>query len=230
MTDKRMGRGLVGLLLGACLMAPGPARAARIGVDPTRFSLAYLRSDQTQIYWSAALEQILRYNGLVIKQEEIARAVYGTNPDGSTRSDGGGISIDDAIDSAMRHWTVDDNRRPFTAAVVRWPATRYVQPQAPSPRVLQAELSAGRPILALLKLPQGEQWKSGAASQIAVDVVIIDAADIATDADGNPSVKSVEIRNPSVTAQNPRDPGFVTLTPMEYKARISTYWTIQVKR
>lgn len=234
MPDKGMGRAMVGLLLGACLMAPGWAQAARIGVDPTRFSLAYLRSDQTRIYWSAALEQILRYNGLVIKQEEIARAVYGTNPDGSTRSDAGGISIDDAIDSAMKHWTVDDNRRPFTAEVVRWPTNHYGQlqatvPEAPSARVLQAELSVGRPILALLKLPQGEQWKTGAASMVAVDVVIIDAADILTDADGNPSIQSVEIRNPSVTAQNPRDPGFVTLSPMDYKARISTYWTIQVK-
>ncbi|HTB34407.1 MAG TPA: hypothetical protein VK842_06060 [bacterium] len=217
-------------LMAAALALPGLAPAARIGVDPTRFSLAYLRSDQTEVYWSAALEQILRYYGLEVKQAEIARSVYGTNPDGSTRTDGGGISIDDAIDSAFKHWDTDDKGRKFTAAAVRWPTTRYVQPQAPSPRVLQAELSAGRPILALLKLPQGEQWKSGAASQVLVDIVIIDAADLSVDADGNPSFKSIEIRNPSITAKNPRDPGFVTLSPMEYKARISTYWTIQVKR
>jgi hypothetical protein len=224
-----MGRGLALLGLGACLVLPRWAHAARIGVDPTRFSMAYLRSDQTECYWSAAMEQVLRYYGLEIKQDEIARAVYGTTPDGHTRTDGV-MNVDDAISSAMKHWSVDDRGRNFTAAAIRWPTDHYTQPQAPSPRVLQAELSAGRPILALCKRPEGQQYLSGAASQMLVDVVIIDAADISTDADGNPSFKSVEIRNPAITAKNPRDPGFVTMTPMDFKARIKTYWTIQVKR
>jgi hypothetical protein len=226
MKGNGMGWGAAMVLLGACLAGPGAAWAARIGVDPARFSLAYLRSDQTDWAWAASMEQILRYNGLVIKQEEIARRVYGTNPDGSTRTNAievvTGPGKQDVITTCMKKWTVDDSGQPFTAAPVYWQGV-------PSAQVLQAELSAQRPMLAMLRLPENEQYRAG-ANEVSMYIVIIEAGDYAPEPDGTPKFNSVEIRNPTATRRNPQDAGFVTLTPLEFKTRVVGYWTVRVTK
>jgi len=220
------GRGAAAGLLALVLAVPCAGRAARIGVDPGRFSMAYLRSDQTDWAWAACMEQILRYNGLVIKQEEIARRVYGTNPDGSTRTNSvevvAGPGKQDIITICMKKWTVDDNGQAFTAAPVYWQG-------APSAQVLQAELSAQRPMLAMLRLPENEQYRA-AADAVSMYIVIIDAGDYAPEPDGTPKFNSVEIRNPTATRRNPQDAGFVTLTPLEFKTRVIGYWTVRVNK
>jgi hypothetical protein len=222
MTVRGMGRGLALALLGACLAGPGVARSARIGVDPARFSMAYLRSDQTDWMWAAGMEQILRYNGLQIKQEEIARRVFGTNPDGSTRTNDA-LGLQDVITTCMKRWTVDDRGISFTAAAVDWKGV-------PSAQVLLAEFQAQRPILAMLRLPEGQQYLIGAASQTAVDVVIIDAGDYAPEPDGSPKFNSIEIRDPAATRKDPTNAGFERLTPLQFKSRVMEYWTIRIER
>ena len=109
-----MGRGMALALLGACLAWPGAARAARIGLDPARFSMAYLRSDQTASIWAAGIEQILRYNGLVVRQEAIAKHVYGNGVDGSTNTGthfGDGEAIDKTFKKRIiEYWTIQVSR------------------------------------------------------------------------------------------------------------------------
>lgn len=220
MSTQGMGRGLLVLLVAAGLWSPPPLGAARIGVDPARFSLAYLRSDQKQWFWAAAIEQTLRYYGLEVKQEEMVKRVYGLNPDGSTRTN---IGDQTAITETLKHLTVDDQGRSFKAAAIYWQS-------APTAQVLQAELSARRPILAVLKLPENVQYKSGNNAIAACDVVIIDAGDYAPDPDGTPRFNSVELRDPSITWYNPKDAGFQSLTPADIKKKILSYWTIRVTR
>jgi hypothetical protein len=218
-----MGRALALALLAASLAGPGVAQAARIGVDPARFSMAYLRSDQTGWVWAAGIEQILRYNGLVVRQEAIAKHIYGNGLDGKTSTHFGDA---EAINKTFKDWkdgAVDEAGRHFKAAAIYWPGF-------PTPRVIQAELSAGRPILAFLKYPEDKQYLSGSANIVPGDMVIIDAGDYAPDADGTPKFNSIEIRDPQVTWKDPKNAGFVTLTPLEFKKRVIEYWTVQVSR
>ena len=218
-----MGRGTALALLGLCLAGPGAARAARIGVDPGRFSMAYLRSDQTGWVWAAGIEQILRYNGLVVRQEAIAKRIYGNGLDGNTRVN---FADTEAITKTFKDWkdgAVDEAGRHFKAAAIYWQGP-------PTPRVIQAELSAGRPILAFLKYTEDKQYLSGSAIVVPGDMVIIDAGECVPDPDGTPKFNSIEIRDPQITWKDPRNAGFVTLTPLEFKKRIIEYWTIQVSR
>ncbi|HXB96529.1 MAG TPA: hypothetical protein VNZ54_00660 [bacterium] len=220
-----MGRGTALALLGACLAGPGAARAARIGVDPGRFSMAYLRSDQTSSIWAAGIEQILRYDGLAVRQEAIAKHIYGNGIDGTTNS-GNHASDGEAIDKTFKDWkegAVDEAGRHFKAAAIYWAGF-------PTPRVLQAELAAGRPILAFLKYPEDKLYLSGSAMITPGDVVIIEAGDCVPEPDGTPKFNSIEVRDPQVTWKDPKNAGFVTLTPLEFKKRILAYWTIQVSR
>jgi hypothetical protein len=201
------------------LVLPAFLHADRIGVDPGRFSAAYLRSTQTQWAWAAGLEQILRYYGVEIKQEEIARRMYGTNIDGTTRTNQA-TTIDQIITWCMKGWTADDRGKPFTARLIEWKG-------APSAQVLQSELTAQHPMLALLDATAKDQYHAG-GGEISVSVVIIDAADCTASMDGSVSVNSVEVRDPEITQQNPRNPGFVTLPFREFRDRIRKYWSIRV--
>lgn len=208
-------------LVAFTLAWPAPASAARVGVDPARFSMAYLSDTRTGWAWAAGMEQILRYYGVDIKQEEIARRIYGANLDGSTRTNEA-LNVRDAINACMKTWTQDDEGRPFTAKTVDWTGALTAQ-------VLLAELSAQRPILALMKLPDWDQYITDAPGEIFVHVVIIDAGDYAPEADGTPRFKFIEIRDPSITQRNPANPGFQRLTPLQVKTRIMEYWTISVR-
>ena len=118
---------------------------------------------------------------------------------------------------------MDEAGHPFKAASIYWPGF-------PTPRVLQAELSAGRPILAFLKYPEDKQYLSGSAMIMSGDMVIIEAGDYAPDPDGTPKFNSIEVRDPQITWRDPKNAGFVTLTPQDLKKRIIEYWTIQVTR
>ncbi|HTB22291.1 MAG TPA: fibronectin type III domain-containing protein [bacterium] len=189
-------------------------------MDPIRFSRAYLSSTQTSWPWAAGLEQILRYYGLDVTQEEISRRIFGQNLDGSTRTNDV-LNVQDIINKSMKYWTADDLGRPFTAKTQDWKTH-------PTAQVLLAELSAQHPLLALLRLPDQEQYEADRADQTAVDVVVIDGGDFTSDGDGNPRFNSIEVRDPAITRKDPRNPGFVTLTPLQVRSEILEFWTIRV--
>ncbi|HTA16703.1 MAG TPA: hypothetical protein VK786_03035, partial [bacterium] len=219
--DFKVGKRAAGLLVGLCAAWPAWAGATRIGVDSARFSMAYLSNNQTDWAWAAGMEQILRYSGVDIKQEEIARRFYGDNLDGSTRTNDVSTGSD-TINRCMQDWTQDDEGRPFTAKLVDWK-------MAPTAQVLLAELSAQRPMLAFMKLPDWDQYITGAPNVVLVHPVIIEAGDYAPEADGTPRFKTMEVRDPYITRKNPANPGFLELTPLEVKTRIIEYWTISVR-
>jgi hypothetical protein len=216
----RQGKRLI-FLMAFTLAWPALASATRIGVDPARFSMAYLSNTQTGWAWAAGMEQILRYYGVDIKQEEIARGVYGANLDGSTRTNDV-VNGSDAINRCMKYWTKDDEGRPFTAKLVDWK-------MAPTAQLLLAELSAQRPMLAFMKLPDWDQYITDAPGEIFVHPVIIEAGDYEPEADGTPRFKTIEVRDPYITRKNPANPGFLELSPLEVKTRIIEYWTISVR-
>lgn len=167
----------------------------------------YAASQQNSNWcWAASLQMIFNYYGVDIRQDQIVRGSYGTDPYGRLPNWTGSTGL---ITRNLNNWNVDNRGR-------RYAVQSRMYNGAPTPVYLVQELSAGRPVLI--------GYRSGANSGHAVVITAVSYYNTVY----GPQIQSIVVRDPWPSPQNIRNNGRVEYPANKIASLMMAHWYVRV--
>jgi len=189
-----------------------------VGIPTRLMNHYYAQQRRSQWCWAACIQMVLKRYGVEVRQEEIVRRSYGTDPHGNLPDWPGSVQL---VTANLNNWGIDRAGKQYVVT-----ASLGLGP--PAPAVLIRELTAGHPvILGCQAQPQGHAVLCTAASYVLTQANPYNPTTPA------PVIQTLVIRDPMPQGfwssfLNPSARGRVEYRGDQLNRIIGAHWSIRV--